>query len=248
MAVRLLGYVSNLYDRYLSQRKGAETIPLVVPLLMYQGAGGWTKPMRLSELLNVPRDLMAAFPPPVELSFGVDDLSESVIDDQLTRDELVQNRGAVLAEVVRTLLWLFRQPEQPLGERARRLGMLMDLVAETWGKSELQAILTYAISAFGTESPLRGILLGSASPETRQMYTTMREEFIATGEAKGQVKGMARMVERLLLKRELVLTDELRERLAACEDEELLQQWFDCALTATSVAEVFSDEPRNESH
>ncbi len=256
MAVRLLSYVSHLYDRYLGEHKGAESIPMLVPLLLYQGAGGWTMPTRLSELLDVPQDLAAAFPSPIELNFGVDDLSEPVIDDQLTRDELVHKRGAVLAEVVRTLMWLCRQPQRPRGERGRRLGMLMDLVAETWGNSELLAVLTYAISAFGTESPLRGILLESASQETRQMYATMRDEFIATGraegeakgEARGQIKGMARMVERLLLKRDLILTDELHERLAGCEDEDLLQRWFDRALTATSVAEVFSDEPRSTGH
>ncbi len=257
MAVRFLGYVSHVYDRYLGEHKDADTIPLLVPLLLYQGPRGWTMPTRLSELLDIPPGLTDTFPSPVELAFGVDDLSESVVDDQLTRDELARNRGLVLAEVVRTLMWLFRRTQEATGERAKRLGLLVDVVAETWGRDEVLAILTYAISAFGPQSPMRGILLESASEETRQMYATMRDEFIARGEAKGKAegeakgrvegeakgraKGMARMVERLLLKRELVLTDELGERLAGCEDEGLLQRWFDRALTATTLTEVFDD-------
>ncbi len=201
----------------------------------------------------VPPEFTRTFPSPVELSFGVDDLSESVVDDQLTRDELARNRGLVLAEVVRTLMWLFGQTDEAAAERAKRLGLLVDLVAETWGRDELLAVLTYTISAFGPESAMRGIPLESASQETRQMYATMRDEFIAKGEAKGrakgraegraegEAKGMARMVERLLLKRELVLTDELRDRLAGCEDEGLLQRWFDRSLTATTLTEVFDD-------
>ncbi len=77
------------------------------------------------------------------------------------------------------------------------------------------------------------------------MYATMRDEFIARGEAKGRAKGRAegeaKMLERLLLKRDLVLTGELRERLAGCEDEALLQRWFDRALTAATLAEIFDD-------
>lgn len=50
MAVRFLSYVGDVYERYLGQHKGTETIPLLVPLLLYQGPEGWTMPRRLSEL------------------------------------------------------------------------------------------------------------------------------------------------------------------------------------------------------
>ena len=49
------------------------------------------------------------------------------------------------------------------------------------------------------------------------------------------------MVERLLATRGLALPYELRARLASCQDEALLQRWFDRAVTATSLTEVFDD-------
>ena len=47
------------------------------------------------------------------------------------------------------------------------------------------------------------------------------------------------MLLRLLDKRGLVLTDPLRERVLACTDEAQLQEWFDRALTAGQVDEIF---------
>ncbi|MCX4243676.1 hypothetical protein [Paraliomyxa miuraensis] len=65
------------------------------------------------------------------------------------------------------------------------------------------------------------------------MYATIREQLIA--------EGMTRMLEQLLDLRGLSLTHELRERLAGCQDENQLLQWFDRAVTATSITEIFDD-------
>ena len=245
MAVRFLGYAHRVYDRYLGQNKGAETIPLLVPLLLYQGPSGWTMPCRLSDLIDLPPDLRGAMPAPIELVFGVDDLSESVVGEQITHDQLVRDRGLALAEAARTLLWLVHHAESSNGERAGRLPRYIDTIATTWGEAELRALGTYVVSAFDPRSPVRGILAESTQREASQLYRTIKDELIATGmaegRAEGQTKGIALMVERLLIKRDLGLTDELRARLTDCEDDALLQRWFDRAVTATTLDEVFSD-------
>ncbi|MCX4243677.1 hypothetical protein [Paraliomyxa miuraensis] len=69
------------------------------------------------------------------------------------------------------------------------------------------------------------------------MYATIREQLIA----EGQTKGMASMLEQLIDMRGLSLTHELRERLAGCQDENLLLRWFERAVTATSLTEIFDD-------
>ncbi|MEM7154135.1 MAG: Rpn family recombination-promoting nuclease/putative transposase [Myxococcota bacterium] len=245
MAVRFLGYANRIYERFLAENKGAETIPLVVPLLLFQGPNGWTMPRRLSDLLDVPTDLRGAFRPPIELVFGVDDLGQSVIGEHVTREQLARDRGLALAEAARTLLWLVHHGERVAGDRAGQLELYFDIVGDTWGNEELLAIATYVLSAFEPETPLRGILAESARKETRQMYTTMLDELLAKGEAKGRIKGRAKgiaeMVERLLDNRGLALTEELRARLADCEDQALLQRWFDRAVTAATLDEVFGD-------
>ncbi|MCA9656517.1 MAG: Rpn family recombination-promoting nuclease/putative transposase [Myxococcales bacterium] len=240
MAARFVVYVGRLYERYLSEHKGTKKVPLVAPVLLYQGPKGWTMPQRLSEMLDVPPELLEAFPSPVELAFAVDDLGESVLGDQVTHDQLVRNRGLALAEMARTMLWLYHHPEATDGERAALLGVLGNVVAETWGAKAVKPFLTYFLSVFGPESPVRGILLESASKETRQMYATIRDELLAKGRAEGHAR-IVRVLERLMDNRGLTLTDELRERVATCEDEDLLQRWFDRAVRASSLTEIFDD-------
>ncbi|MEM9455150.1 MAG: hypothetical protein AAGF11_13295, partial [Myxococcota bacterium] len=95
----------------------------------------------------------------------------------------------------------------------------------------------------------RAIIERSLNPETRHLYTTIRDELIAEGVLKGRadgltdgrVEGMAKMLEQLLDSRELELTDELRDRIAGCKDESLLQRWFQRAITAKTLTEVFDD-------
>ena len=89
------------------------------------------------------------------------------------------------------------------------------------------------------------IIEKSLIPETRHLYTTIRDELIAEGmlkgENKGRVKGMAQMLNQLLESRALKLTDELRHRIADCKDESLLQRWFQRAITAKTLTEIFDD-------
>ncbi|MCX4239247.1 hypothetical protein [Paraliomyxa miuraensis] len=77
------------------------------------------------------------------------------------------------------------------------------------------------------------------------MYATIREELIADGMLRGKAEGkaemLAEMLEQLLDSRELGLTDALRERVAGCKDESLFRRWFQRAITATNLTEVFDD-------
>ena len=59
------------------------------------------------------------------------------------------------------------------------------------------------------------------------------------GHQEGRAEGMVRMLERLLEQRGLEPSVEQHRRVTACTDEEQLQRWFDRALTATCIAEVF---------
>ncbi|MEM9455151.1 MAG: hypothetical protein AAGF11_13300, partial [Myxococcota bacterium] len=137
------------------------------------------------------------------------------------------------------------------------LGLLLEFIAETWGPDAVRPFLTYLLSAFPTQTPIRAIIEKSLNPETRHLYTTIRDELIAEGMLKGEnkgrvdgladglvkgrVEGMAKMLEQLLDSRELELTDELRDRIAGCKDESLIQRWSQRAITAKTLTEVFDD-------
>ena len=64
----------------------------------------------------------------------------------------------------------------------------------------------------------------------------------AEGEARGEAKGEARLLIRMLDSKESIeLTDVLRQRILECTDVDLIERWFDRALTATSIDDIFSE-------
>jgi hypothetical protein len=87
------------------------------------------------------------------------------------------------------------------------------------------------------------------SQEQRTMYLSvydeMRAEGLTEGLADGRIEGTIERQRKDLLKvlahRNLVLDEPLRARVLACTDEAQLERWFDRALAATTLAEVFSE-------
>jgi len=59
MALRMLRYVLELYEYVTKKQKGA-SLPVVFPLLLYNGDGKWTASDRLSALIDVPEELKQA--------------------------------------------------------------------------------------------------------------------------------------------------------------------------------------------
>ena len=66
-----------------------------------------------------------------------------------------------------------------------------------------------------------------------------RREGIREGEARGQRAGRREVLLRLAARYGLVLTDEQRVRIEACEDLATLDRWFDNAFTAKTPDELF---------
>ncbi|MBD0745616.1 hypothetical protein [Streptomyces sp. CBMA152] len=57
----------------------------------------------------------------------------------------------------------------------------------------------------------------------------------------GRAKGRAEDTLRLLERRGVEVPDEARERITTCDDLDTLSRWFDLAITATTIEEVFAD-------
>ena len=60
------------------------------------------------------------------------------------------------------------------------------------------------------------------------------------GKIEGEIEGERKALLRLLERRGIVVTEEERERIAACADAATLDVWFDRAIAATVAAEVFA--------
>lgn len=70
----------------------------------------------------------------------------------------------------------------------------------------------------------------------------MSEEIRDEGRAEGQAKGQAEGLLLVLEARGIAVTDEIRKKVADCDDPRLLQRWLQRAATATSAEEVFTEE------
>jgi hypothetical protein len=53
MPLRMLRYLMRIWERYLEEHPKAKRLPMIVPLVVYQGTRQWTHPVELSELLDV---------------------------------------------------------------------------------------------------------------------------------------------------------------------------------------------------
>jgi hypothetical protein len=66
---------------------------------------------------------------------------------------------------------------------------------------------------------------------------TVRETAYLEGEAKGEAKGVLRVLE----VRGLAISDEVRSRITACTDLDRLNDWLDRAGTVESAEELFTE-------
>lgn len=254
MPWRVLRYIVRIWDRYAQGRRGfVKELPYVFPIVLAQCENGWTAPYRLSELFDLPDDLRESFGAPVELELTVDELTESVLHDREARDEIV-----ALVELTRALLLACRRAELIDDERIAMLAPLFGMLMRGLGVDDVESLWTYIVSALGPESKFRDMLLAAVDQEQRSMYDAMREawlkvyepewvtrrkqEFRAEGEAKGRAAAKAELLVGLLEQRGLSVPAELRERVLATKDELQLQRWFERAVDAASLDEVFTTE------
>ncbi|MBW8739936.1 MAG: hypothetical protein JF621_23435 [Streptomyces turgidiscabies] len=61
--------------------------------------------------------------------------------------------------------------------------------------------------------------------------------------AEGEAKGLAHYLLHHLERRGIPVSDGDRDRITTCDAPDTLTRWIDRAITATSTAEVFADEP-----
>jgi len=248
MAWRFLKYLTCIWERWEKDQPGTITaLPLIVPLLMFQGPAGWTAPRRLSALFDLPPELATLATFPVDLVFDIDDLREAVLADRLARDAVV-----AFVEATRAVLLATRSPvplDPALQARLLALGSHIALIERDLGLSAVHTLIRYVTSALPPGSPVRDTILGVISEEKRMMYLNVYDEMRAEGQAKGQAEGQAKgradgkaaTLLKLLTHRGLVLDETLRARVATCTDEAQLDRWFDRALTAATIAAIFAE-------
>ncbi|MCI0493642.1 Rpn family recombination-promoting nuclease/putative transposase [candidate division KSB1 bacterium] len=86
MALRILNYLTSFYMDYLASNHGVKMLPAIFPIVLYNGEGKWTAPVRLAELIEDHHRLGR---------FAIDFEYFKIAENEFSRDELLQIRNIV---------------------------------------------------------------------------------------------------------------------------------------------------------
>ena len=250
--LQLLGYQLRIWDRHARGQGGSfRALPPIVPLVFYHGRESWTVPRSLFEMIDAPESLQLFVR---SLGYVLHDLGQIELG-HLSSDEGLMAGLAALKFVIE-----LNVPQEVLYH------ILAALPQDD--ESYKIAVLTYIIRTYHLERSVLETTLRAAQPESWEaMMGTIGEilsrearqeglqvgraegkaegeaEGEARGEARGEAKGLARSLVRLLERRFGPLSQDITARIAGAELE-TIERWFDAAIDAAALADVFSaDSP-----
>jgi predicted transposase/invertase (TIGR01784 family) len=231
-AWQLLQYVVRIWARAEAGR-----FTPVVSLVLYHGQPPWPYGQSLREILCFPEPFAAYAP----------DLRYALVDLAAAPDERI--RGAVLLRAALLLMKHIRDPDLP-ARLPELVALWHDILNQPSGLQALTVLLRYLSAAAPTvtQRDLRRAITAALPQQEEMLMSTIAEEWVkqgeargrAEGEARGQVKGQAAFLTRLLERRFGILPEAYRSRIANADAATLLA-WGDHVLTAHSLDEVFSE-------
>ncbi|HJX28736.1 MAG TPA: Rpn family recombination-promoting nuclease/putative transposase [Thermoanaerobaculia bacterium] len=238
MAVRLMAYMSLLYQDLLKEGELTPEgrLPLVIPLVLYNGEAEWWAPRELSELIERVDEAADAYMP--RLRYRVIDESRFALEDLERRKSvaaqvfwLEQNRDPkTLGQGTGRLVPLLSGPEDgPLRqavliwiERVLMPGRRRhEPIPEALGLEEFRAMLEKRVEEWNRELREEGRLLG-----------------LKEGRKEGLQKGEATLLLRLLKRKFGPIDPETRKRVHSADTKRLLA-WGERVLTAERLEDVF---------
>jgi predicted transposase/invertase (TIGR01784 family) len=235
MPLRMMRYLMRIWDRHLEQNPKAKRLPMIVPLVVYQGSRRWTHPVELSELLDVDPEtarLASEFLP--RFRFLLDDLTE--LDQTALRARPVTTPVRLTVRLLKIVPTHTGDATAALDRRD--LEDLRELLRYPDSRELLAAFLTYI--EFASETPLHRIasLAAQIGPEAEEVYMSTADMLRAEGEAKGVGKGAARTLVRLLTHKFGPVPDAVRVRVDTASLEQL-DLWSERVLDAATLDDVF---------
>jgi len=243
MAFRLLTYIQRLWAAILREDSKRKTLPLVVPIVIHHGRGGWNEARTLHELVE-----------------GLDEMPElraMVPNFEMLIDDLVQvdDRGLLerpLEAFPKVALWVLRDARtiealfeslSPWADEFRQL------LAPDRDPEDTGTILRYILRVAGDVSfeAIRQKFI-EVIPEVEAAMASPAEQLIQEGEERGLKKGRQEgrqeanrtMLARLLQLRFGALGPEDEARIAKGSPVDL-EGWLERVITAETLDAVFAD-------
>lgn len=248
MAWRMLRYIVRIWDQWLRDHPDARRLPLVMPVVLFQGGELWTAPEDLHHLIDWPlgsdRELWQYGP---SLRYHLISLSH-VPDQELT--------GHALARLTLLLLKYARRGDL-LDKLPRWRDTFVAVLQAPRGLQALEVLLRYLIEASPDDQDLMGeiealvsdtfdadtaeVYMSGANYYRRQGHAEGREAGLEEGRQEGREEGRQSerraMLLRILTHRFGTLPEDAR---AAIEhaDADTLALWVERAFADSSLDEV----------
>jgi predicted transposase/invertase (TIGR01784 family) len=237
MALRMLRYVVRQLEHWRQEHSGGELLPVIIPVVLYHGPEGpWTAPLRVEELFDVPSEgdqpeRWRALVPRFE--YRVDDLTAQ------RAEALMARPGPPLVRLALLALRYGRTEE--LTERLPAWeALLVQLRAGPTGVDELTVLFQYLlrVASKTVHTTMVAMLKNVVGPERTEK---LMETWAEMHEERGRQQGITESLLRLLAARGIPVDAPSRQRIMSCTDIATLDQWFDRAVNATQLSEVFGD-------
>jgi hypothetical protein len=222
MAVRLMSYVSALYLDLIDRGELApgRRLPLVIPLVIYNGASRWRAPRQLSELIEPAEPAVRAYVP---------QLLYRVIDQGSYAPEDLEKREGLTA----LLFWLKSQGAKgPRRVHAR----LKKLLAKAGDPALYRAVLAWLYVERRQDPGKIPEILGLE--EFSDMWVKTFEKYDQEVREKERKVGEARFLLRQLERKFGPLDRQTRARISKAGSERLLE-WGERILTAERLEQIF---------
>jgi len=250
MAARVERYRSRLKERWRQEHPKKEVPPAVVAVVLYHGKRRKWRAASLEQLQGVEEELLRdewvrrLLEHP---AYALDDLT------LFGEEELLARRVPALVRLALVLLRYVRTPE--LNSRLRNwVSLFQQVWTSARGWEDLTSVVRYLeeVGDEATDAEVRGVLC-SLMPQRKaeELMQTMGQRMKAEGRAegraegmtegleKGLVKGRAEDVLRILAARGVRVDARSRRRVLECKDLATLDLWFDRALSATRLLDLF---------
>jgi predicted transposase YdaD len=192
MPLRLLTYMSRIWEAWRKGNPTSYKLPPILPMVLYQGAEGWTVAREFGEMLAVSPEMRKSLAPYTpDFTYRLFDLAREGPENFPGPDEL-----RLIVSVMKAVM----QPPGAMVETIGASATLMEAVRSNERIGWIFRLAIYYIYAVEKRVPfkeIQGIINSTQHPELRSAVMTIAEELkqqgveegIETGVRKGRIEG-----------------------------------------------------------
>ncbi len=242
MPIRLLRYMLRFWEEWLDEHPRARSLPLLLPIVLHQGAKAWSGARSLAETLDLPRALRG------HIGTSVPRLETRLLDlgRASPRTWARDFSGPPLAKIALVLMRAVAdRAHDPLDAVGHVDKDLRSLLRKPQGEKWLRVLLRNTLFGRSDVDPERAALVfeRAAGPRAGEIVMTTAQRLLKQGMKQGMKQGTRQVLELQLRERFGKLTRAIVDRLEAASAAEL-ESWATRFVTARTVEDVFRTRSR----